>query len=287
MLISWEGNIMEQIYYIYKITNKLNNKVYIGQTVDPHRRWKEHRNANRSKKAYIHKIIQETGAEHFSFELIEETTNPLEREEFWIAYYKSNENGYNISIGRDGGQPAQLLKIITEYDNIASDLLYTKLTYNELHEKYGLSARVIRQFNEGFYERYDKQEKYFYPIRVLRSFSYFVLDNIQEELLNNTPNKEIEKKYQIGHQLLADINQGRAYYNSDYIYPLKAGIAYRLSTDRVRKIEEAILHSANVTEVCNKYRISRKSYFLINRGEHKNSTKTKKFPIRDISTCID
>lgn len=32
--------------YIYKITNLINNKIYIGQTNNPNRRWKEHCNSN-------------------------------------------------------------------------------------------------------------------------------------------------------------------------------------------------------------------------------------------------
>ena len=43
---------------IYKITNKINNKVYIGQSQDPIRRWKEHKwdafNPNCKEKSAIH-----------------------------------------------------------------------------------------------------------------------------------------------------------------------------------------------------------------------------------------
>lgn len=46
--------------------------------------------------------MQKYGIEHFTIELIEETDNPEEREQFWIQYYDSYHNGYNATLGGDG-----------------------------------------------------------------------------------------------------------------------------------------------------------------------------------------
>lgn len=56
---------------IYKITNKINGKIYIGQSINIERRWKEHIFDNR-KNSLIHLAIIKYGKENFSFEVIEE-----------------------------------------------------------------------------------------------------------------------------------------------------------------------------------------------------------------------
>lgn len=90
---------------IYKITNNINGKIYIGQTkTSINRRFVSHKSAARRGINYIlYKAIRKYGQENFKIELIEEVENNLanEREMFWIAEYNSTNNkfGYNSSIG--------------------------------------------------------------------------------------------------------------------------------------------------------------------------------------------
>ena len=88
---------------IYKITNKLNNKIYIGQSNNITRRFSEHQTKGGSSRIPVDEAIQKYGKENFSFEIIEEC--PLdklnERESYWINYYDAVVNGYNCSIGGD------------------------------------------------------------------------------------------------------------------------------------------------------------------------------------------
>ena len=73
---------------IYKITNLINNKVYIGQSVHPERRWHEHIWGNNKYKSYIHSAIKKYGVENFLFEIIESNIeNYNEREIYWINFY--------------------------------------------------------------------------------------------------------------------------------------------------------------------------------------------------------
>ena len=88
---------------IYKITNKLNGKVYIGQSVDIDTRWRQHINAK--DDMLIHKSIQKYGAENFSFEVLlecpAEMLNDWERD--MIALYDCiSPNGYNLTEGGGG-----------------------------------------------------------------------------------------------------------------------------------------------------------------------------------------
>ena len=90
--------------YIYKIQNKINGHVYIGQTVKVlEKRFQQHRN-NYNKPYFsqlsLYKAFNKYGIENFTFEQVEEVPNEQldEREKYWIEYYNSYKNGYNMSI---------------------------------------------------------------------------------------------------------------------------------------------------------------------------------------------
>lgn len=89
---------------IYKITNKLNNKVYIGQSNNLERRRREHFDWNLSKRQYIDEIISDIGAENFDYEVIEycSITELDEKEKYWISFYNSFYEGYNKTKGGAG-----------------------------------------------------------------------------------------------------------------------------------------------------------------------------------------
>ena len=90
---------------IYKITNKINNKCYIGQSIDINRRWLEHKNPNNwDRKSILYDAFKKYDIENFSFEIIEECAQEElnEKEKYWIQYYNSYYNGYNSTLGGDG-----------------------------------------------------------------------------------------------------------------------------------------------------------------------------------------
>ena len=93
---------------IYKITNLVNGKVYIGQSTNIKRRWKDHKKDAfwRSGPDYdypLYRAMRKYGLDNFSFEIIEECNkNELnEKEKFYIAQYNSYKNGYNQTEGGD------------------------------------------------------------------------------------------------------------------------------------------------------------------------------------------
>ena len=84
---------------IYKITNKINNKVYIGQSIHIEERWKQHINATISGEQVLYKAFRKYGLENFTFEIIEECLQSKldEREIYWSKQYNSLvPNGYNM-----------------------------------------------------------------------------------------------------------------------------------------------------------------------------------------------
>lgn len=89
-----------KVFYLYKITNRFNNKVYIGATFRPDRRWIEHKSAS-SPCSKLKHAISKYGKDSFVFEIIcignEDYIFNLESE--LIKSYKSIKNGYNIQSG--------------------------------------------------------------------------------------------------------------------------------------------------------------------------------------------
>lgn len=96
--------------YIYKITNKVNQKIYIGKTSKTvAERWNEHLmqyNCIRNEKRPLYSAMRKYGVENFIIDIVEECSYEIEneREIYWIAYYNSYHNGYNATHGGDGKQ---------------------------------------------------------------------------------------------------------------------------------------------------------------------------------------
>ncbi len=88
---------------IYKIQNKTNGKIYIGQSNDIEGRLKEHCYSGVYKRSRIpvDVAIHKYGKENFTFEVVEECSLEQlnQQEEFWIQYYDSYKTGYNCSKG--------------------------------------------------------------------------------------------------------------------------------------------------------------------------------------------
>ena len=96
--------------YIYKITNKINNKIYIGQTRRTiQERWREHLSrANQNYESYLYNAIRKYGEDNFVIEEIEKCEDDYinEREQYYIETFNSfnKTNGYNLTKGGDGNQ---------------------------------------------------------------------------------------------------------------------------------------------------------------------------------------
>ena len=95
-------------FYLYKITNKVNGKMYIGQTTrtNPRTRWIGHLSKFRSGKnnqPRLFSAFKKYGVENFSFEVINDTCASVDElnrlEQVMIATLRTQKFGYNI----DGG----------------------------------------------------------------------------------------------------------------------------------------------------------------------------------------
>ena len=126
---------------IYKIENKINGKIYIGQSNNIQRRIKEHQIKGASSRIPVDVAIQKYGKDNFTYTVIEETTIDKlnQAEEFWINYFNSIETGYNCSkggeqqsIGENNGKAK-----LTEQDVIEIRKAYNNhLKQKDVYEKY-------------------------------------------------------------------------------------------------------------------------------------------------------
>ena len=103
---------------IYKITNTINNQCYIGQSKDIQARWSKHLSAYKTSPEWkLYRAFKKYGISNFSFEIIEECKieELNEKEIYWIAYYDSFNNGYNMTLGGEACNGTND-KIVYQYD---------------------------------------------------------------------------------------------------------------------------------------------------------------------------
>ena len=110
--------------FIYKITNLVNNKSYIGKTERTiEERWKEHLKNRKTLDLPLYRALNKYGVDQFQIEQLEECTTQIvdERETYWIMHYNSCEQGYNCTLGGEGGilylPEEEIQDIITRYQN--------------------------------------------------------------------------------------------------------------------------------------------------------------------------
>lgn len=106
--------VRSMIGYIYKITNKINNKIYIGLTTHSvNWRWQQHINVAKCPKHkdynnVFKKAIRKYGENNFTVETIDQADSLeelKEKEQYWIKYYNcayiNGGYGYNGTLGGD------------------------------------------------------------------------------------------------------------------------------------------------------------------------------------------
>ena len=118
---------------IYKITNKLNGKVYIGQSRDIDARWRQHINAK--DNFAIHNAIKKYGKENFKFEVLLEC--PAEMLNVWerdmIALYDCmSPYGYNLTEGGEGCKCSEETRL--KLSNIRKGKHFSEETKHKISE---------------------------------------------------------------------------------------------------------------------------------------------------------
>ena len=207
--------------YIYKIWNELNDNIYVGQTTQTlESRWKEHiyacNNINH-KHSYLYNAMRKYGKQYFHIEKIEQCNDIQldEREKYWISYYDSYNNGYNMTIG---GQDGRLT--LTEKDTkIIQDLWDNGLSVADIVNQTNYSRTQVRSRLEG-YKNY-KEEAYERGMQSTQQAKYKQIS--QWDLQGNfiaTYNSELEaeEKTGISHKAISLAVVGKSKTSGNYIW---------------------------------------------------------------------
>ena len=129
--------------FIYIIKNKINDKVYVGQTTKTvEERFKQHKKLSKSSSnQLIHKAIKRYGKENFYIETLECCENILldEREIIFIKLYNSFKDGYNLC---EGGNQAKRQRIALPEEEIIS-MYNSGKSSRFISELYGVSHKTI------------------------------------------------------------------------------------------------------------------------------------------------
>lgn len=92
-------------YFVYRIVNFRNGKVYVGKTLNVKQRKSDHFKLLRKNKHHswlLQKAYNKYGEKSFYLEILEKNVfeNDIDsREIYWIAYFNSYHNGYNCTLG--------------------------------------------------------------------------------------------------------------------------------------------------------------------------------------------
>ena len=188
--------------FIYKITNTINGKSYIGQTIqNVKERFYQHCATKCSKAVSnmaIHRAIKKYGKSNFTVEVIEEidSTNLNDRERYWIRYYDSYNNGY---ISTEGGQDG-----IKLFKNLDTESIVREY-------KSGKSLREIgRLFNVDKQTIKDLLVRNNISLRTTRTYKFSQKDkeDIIKDLSLGLSRKEIISKWNISKGYLSQLING-------------------------------------------------------------------------------
>ena len=149
---------------IYIISNKINNKVYIGQSKTIEDRLHQHKynlRHNKHKNIHLQNSWNKYGELNFDFDIIElcEVENLDCREKYYINQYKSYEDdfGYNIEHGGRAGNKGKRFKECCYFNNASLDeetvrhiklCLYNLMTREEICDLFNVSMCVVKSIAE-------------------------------------------------------------------------------------------------------------------------------------------
>lgn len=258
---------------IYIITNDINKKVYIGQSVNAHTRFLQHLSEAKlqSNQMLIHKAINKYGAEHFSYSILEsQIENYDERECYWIKYYNSIQpNGYNICIGGEGVgsgifHPSAKIKDIDTLMFLYDLIKNTNITFEDLAKTFNLSIAQVSGINNGLY--YHNNE-FVYPLR-LKKYSEELVKQVTYALKYELDKslKMIADEYHIDASQLSEINTGKIYYREYLNYPIKQSKEYKMQQILPDIINDLQKSQMSQKEIAKKYNISQMTVSNINQG---------------------
>ena len=205
---------------IYKITNKINGKCDIGQSIDIKRRINDHKHCKTDKPLY--RAFKKYGIDNFDFEILEECSQEEldQKEIYYINFYNSTTdgNGYNLE---HGGEFKDIIlceeakkKAVEGFKKAIKNM--PKEQFEEWHKKIGLKhkGKIVSQEQR---EKISKTlKKYFkdenvrknlsakHKGKVISLFTRIKMSIIQQEKMKQYAKKVLQ--YDLNNNLIAEYN---------------------------------------------------------------------------------
>lgn len=251
---------------IYKITNKVNGKSYIGQTrYTLEFRWRQH--IHKKDDTYFHNAIRKYGIESFSLEILEECdySKLNEREIFYIAKYNTFKEGYNLTIGGDGNRR---LLLDNSYDEI-KELYLSGFSSNKIATLYSVDKASI--------------------VKILKQLGVKIRSNTLN--INKQEFNELIKDYQTGYSLKELAKRYNCTAPGLKEFLLKKGVNLRQrynileDSEMQNKLIYDYTSGTRTAEECRKYYHCSYATFKKILSLHGISTNKKHFKLSD-SQCL-
>lgn len=153
---------MKNTYKVYKYTNLINGKIYIGQTIGTLEYRAGHNGYKYRKCTYFYNAIKKYGWENFAVEILQDNLTREQANELEIKYIKQFNSqdekiGYNIS---DGGNTNSVLrKTVYQYD-LNGKYIREWESVSEAERYYNTTISVInKRSSAGYQWKYEKFEQ--------------------------------------------------------------------------------------------------------------------------------
>jgi len=194
-----------KIICVYKITCLINNKIYIGQTIDYKDRIRHHksklkRNCNDNK--YLQEDYNKYGLNNFTFEILEECKeeNLLERETYWINYY----GGINNSVIYNMLDMYQMNDEIKQSRQGKNNIMYgkthslkTKQLLRDKNKGKQLSKNHKYKISEGLKNSTIHQLANHVRRKASTKYDQIFIDKLKEEYMQESNYTKIANRYNI------------------------------------------------------------------------------------------
>lgn len=225
---------------IYKITNILNGKAYIGASKNIEKRWSNHRTKHETRMS---DIIKKYGVLNFTFEIIEECPPEelIEKEQYYVEFYDTEKpNGYNLTKGGEHSHNTTGYAHVSTVKNKKN-----KLGYVFVYVHYSEGNRVAIE-SESLETLKHKVEK--------RGWVWEILD---DDLAYNTLQKNIKDLKRIKYKPKPENSTG--FYGvyrrkgRGYVYQHRTPTKHKsFESVDIRKLQEKVEKNGYKWEVINK-----------------------------------
>lgn len=282
---------------IYVIKNRVNNKVYVGQSVNPGLRFITHcKPSADTGRCLIAEAIQKYGANNFWYEILEsQVENYNEREQYWIEKLNSlAPNGYNIMDGGDKPptyhgieHPFSRFSDMNQVEQLKEELRTTNKSLSQIAASYGVSKRTVLRINQGLH--YEKLGET-YPLRAIPNKNGKLSEEQVFEIIDilkytYRQYEDIAKQYGISDSVIRKMNLGEVHRVEGIIYPIRK---YKNSGrpactyEQVTEINDLLMNtSISCNQIAKIFNIDVATVYLINNGNAKRYRRDElNYPLR-------